>query len=117
MLALAMALCLSVCLSVTSRCSIKRDERINRVFGVGAAFDHAVLHCVLRKFGYLQKNKDTSLWNFFLNSGLKKYRHGISIIELVINLAREGGRSERDKLDRCQSTKLIISRSSDARPL
>ena len=30
-----------------------------------------VLYCVKRKFGYLQ-NKSTSLWNFVLNSGLKK---------------------------------------------
>jgi len=36
-----------------------------------------VLHCVKRKFGYLQK-KGTSLWNFVLNSGL---RHGRSIVE------------------------------------
>jgi len=39
-----------------------------------------VLHCVKRKFGYLQ-NKGSSLWNFVLNSGLRKFRHGISIVE------------------------------------
>jgi len=39
----AMAPCLSVCLclSVTSRCSIKRYERINLGFGVEASFDQS----------------------------------------------------------------------------
>jgi len=36
---LAMALCLSVCLSVTSRSSIETGERIELVFGTGASFD------------------------------------------------------------------------------
>jgi len=37
---LAMALCssMSVCLSVTSRCSIETDERIGLGFGMGASF-------------------------------------------------------------------------------
>jgi len=73
---LAMALCLSVCLCLpaTSRCSIKRGERISVFFGMKASFNQS--HSVLRKFGYL-------------NSGLKKCRHGISIVERAINLARE----------------------------
>jgi len=40
----AMVLCLSdvsVCLSVTSRSSIKRDERINLVFGMDAFCDQS----------------------------------------------------------------------------
>jgi len=52
------------------------------------------------------------------NSGLRKFRHGISIVERAINLARQRWRrSERDKLDRRRSTKLTIPPSSDARPL
>ena len=35
------------------------------------------------------KNKDTSLWNFFVNFGLRKFRHGISIVGRAINLAGE----------------------------
>ena len=31
----------AVCLSVTSRCSIKRDERINLPFGMEASFDQS----------------------------------------------------------------------------
>ena len=45
-----------------------------------------VLHCVKRKFGYLQ-NKGTSLWNFVLNSRLRKFRHGISIVEKCCQLS------------------------------
>ena len=37
----------------------------------------------------ISKIKGTSLWNFVLKSGLRKFRHGISIVERVINLARE----------------------------
>jgi len=40
----------------------------------------------LRKFRHLQ-NKGTSLWTFFLKSGLRKFHHGISIVECAINLA------------------------------
>jgi len=36
---LAMALCSCPCLSLTSRCSLKWDERINMVFGMRASFD------------------------------------------------------------------------------
>jgi len=55
-LAMALYPCLSVsvCLSVTSRCSINRDEWINVVFGMGASFDQSYT-VFLRKFGYLQK--------------------------------------------------------------
>jgi len=35
----------------------------------------------------------------------------------AIDFSRQGGRSERDKLDRRRSTKLTIPPSSDARPL
>jgi len=38
---LAVALCLSVSMSVTSRCSVKRDERISLVFDVRASFDQS----------------------------------------------------------------------------
>jgi len=36
-------------------------------------------YCIMRKFRYLYKNKDTSLWSFVRNSGLRKFRHGKSI--------------------------------------
>jgi len=35
----------------------------------------------------LPKNKGNSLWNFVLNSGLRKLRHGISIVETCYQLS------------------------------
>jgi len=53
-----MAVCLSVyvclCLSVTNRSSIETVEQIELGFGRGS-FLPPILHCVNRKFGYLQK--------------------------------------------------------------
>jgi len=37
-LSVCLSVCLCLCLSVTSRCSIKSDERINLVFGMGTSF-------------------------------------------------------------------------------
>ena len=68
-----------------------------------------VLHCVKRKFGYLQ-NKGTSLWNFFLNSRLGKFRHGISIVVTCYQLSSR-------KVDAQSVINWAILPSSDARPL
>jgi len=46
--------CLSVCLSVTSRSSIDTSERVGLLLGRG--FDlRPILQCVIKKFGYLKK--------------------------------------------------------------
>ena len=50
------------------------------------SFLSPVLHCIKKKFGYLQ-NKGTFLWNFVQNSGVKKFRHGISIVETCYQLS------------------------------
>jgi len=50
--------CLSVCLSVTSWCSIEVVGRIELVFGVETSFHQSKFvntHCVLRKLRYQQK--------------------------------------------------------------
>jgi len=80
---LAMALCLSVCLclSVTSRSSVETAERIELGFGTGAS-------TVLKGNLGIHNNKGTFLWNFYLYSGLRKFRNGISIVERAISLAR-----------------------------
>jgi len=53
---LARVLAMAMCLSVTSRCSIEVVGRIELVFGMEASFEfRPVLHCVLRKFMYVQK--------------------------------------------------------------
>ena len=69
-----------------------------------------ILHCVKRKFGYLQ-NKGTSLWNFFVpNSGLEKLCFGISIVETCYRLSsrKVDTWSVRDKLDHRRSTTLTL---------
>ena len=66
----------SVCLSVTSRSSIETDKRIELVFWHRGIF-LPVIHLL------------PVLWDFVPNSGLRKFRHGISIVERAINLARE----------------------------
>jgi len=66
---LARVLAMALCLSVTSRCSIEVVGRIE---------------LILRKFRVRVLSSET----FFLNSGLGKFRHGISI-ERAVDLARE----------------------------
>jgi len=79
---LAMALCPSV--SVTSRCSIETAGRIELVFGMWASFQPS--YTVLKGNSVISKTKGTSLWKF-LNSGLRKFRHGISIVETCYQLS------------------------------
>ena len=63
----------SVCLSVTSRCSVETVERIELVLDMIAYFyfSYTVLKRNLRIF----KNKGTSPWHFVPNSGLISPRH------------------------------------------
>ena len=106
----------SVCLSVSYKSVFYRNGWTNRASFWHVSFLPPVLHCVKRKFGYLQ-NKGTSLSNFDLNSGLRKFRHGISIVETCYQLSSRKVDAQSDKLGRRRSTKSIISASSDARPL
>jgi len=48
-----------------------------------------VLHTytMLKGNSVISKNKGTSLWNFVLKSGLRKFRHGISITETCYQLS------------------------------
>ena len=52
---MSVSVCLSLCLSVTSRCSIETAGRIELVFGMYASFKQYYIHCGVRKFRYLQK--------------------------------------------------------------
>ena len=63
-----------------SQSSIESAERIELVFGMWASYT------VLKGNSVISKNKGTSLWNFVLNSGLRKFRHGISIVETCYQL-------------------------------
>jgi len=62
-----------MCPSVTSRCSIETAKRIELVFSMWASFHPS--YSVLKGNSVSSKNKGTSLWNFVLNSGLRKFRH------------------------------------------
>ena len=77
---------LSVCPSVRHKSVFYRNGSTNRAGFWHVSFLTPVLHCVKRKFGYFQ-NKGTSLWNFVLNSGVRKFRHGISIVETRYQLS------------------------------
>jgi len=68
-------------LTVTSRCSIERDEQIDLVFGMQVSFEQS--YTVLRGNLGIYKNNGTSFWNFFIKHILWKLRHGISIIKRV----------------------------------
>ena len=74
-----------VSVSVTSRCSIETAERIRLVFGTWASFHPS--YTVIKGNSVISKNKGTSLWNSVLNSGLRIFRHGISIVEACYQLS------------------------------
>ena len=48
-LSVSVSVCLSVCLFVASRCSVKRAERINLVVGTRASFDQSYTVFYLQK--------------------------------------------------------------------
>jgi len=64
--------------------------------------------CLMKFLYYIYRNKGTFLWNFVLNSGLRKLHCGISIAKTCYELSSRGERSKRDQLDHRQSAKLII---------
>ena len=103
---LAIGLCLSVCLSVSYKSVFYRNGWTNRASFWHVSFLPPVLHCVKRKFGYLQ-NKGTSLWNFVLNSGLRKFRHGISIVETCYQLSSRKVDAQSDKLYSGRASELV----------
>ena len=58
--------CVRLSVSVCHKSVFYRNGWTNRAGFWHLSFLPAVLHCVKRKFGYLQ-NKGTSVWNFVLN--------------------------------------------------
>jgi len=118
--------CVRVCLSVTSQCSVETDERIELALGMGASF--RLFYTVLKGSLGTSTSKGTSLWNFVPNAGLRKVCFGIWSSKHLIDLAPQGGPPiecdkleagplECDKLDYRRSTKLTIPPSSDNRSL
>jgi len=81
---LAMGLCL--CPSVRHKSVFYRNGWTNRaVFGTWASFHPS--YTVLKGNSVISKNKGTSLWNFVLNSGLRKFCYDISIVETCYQLS------------------------------
>jgi len=80
----SVCVCLSVCLSQVGVLSKGLNE--SSWFWRGC-FLPSILHCVKRKFGYLQ-NKGTSLWNIVPNCGLREnfssvYRSSKRVIDFA----------------------------------
>jgi len=74
-----------VCTSVISQSSAKTAERIELVFGMWASFHPS--YTVLKGNSVISKSKGTSFWNFVLNSGHRKFCHGISIVKTCYRLS------------------------------
>jgi len=75
-----------VCQSVRHKSVFYRNGSTNRAGFWHVSFLPPVLHCVSGN-SVISKNKGTSLWNFVLNSGLRRFRHGISIVETCYQLS------------------------------
>jgi len=81
---LAMALCLSVCLSQVGVLS-KRLNESSWFFGMWASLHPS--YTVLKGNSVISKTKRTSLWNFVLNSRLITFCYDISIVETCYQLS------------------------------
>jgi len=83
---LAMALCLSVCLLVClSVCVLSKQLNESSRFLVWELpFTYPI---TFKGNSDISKNNGTSLWNSVPNSRLRKFRHGISIVETCYRLS------------------------------
>jgi len=110
---LARVLSMAVCLSVCHKSVFCREGWTDWFGFCHGGFLWSALHCAAKKFRYLQKLY-LFLWNFYLNFGLRKLRHGISIAETChqLNLRKVDAQSVIN-----WTVKLTIPPSSYARPL
>jgi len=72
--------------SVCHKSVFYRNGWTNRAGFWHGSFLRPILHCVVKNSGSFE-NKGISLWNFAPNSGLRKFRHSISIIEACYQLS------------------------------
>ena len=85
---LAVALCLCVLLSITSRwCSVETHGRIELVFSLDTFSTYSTLRC--KEIRVSRKIRVLPSLNFFLNSGLGNLITVCRSSEHVTNLARE----------------------------
>jgi len=80
-------LCLRLCLSVTSQCSIEMDESIELVLACRllSTYIYPTLRC--KKIQVSTKMRVLSFWNFVPNSGRRKFCFDISIVETCYRLS------------------------------
>jgi len=85
---------------------LKWLDRLSWFFGMDVSFN--LSYTVLQGNSGISKYKGTSLWKFVLNSALRK------ILSWQVDCGKDkGGRSECDKLDCRQLTKLTIPTTVD----
>ena len=85
-----------LCTSVTSWSSIKTTERIELHGFRHGSFLPAILHCFMRKFGYL-KNEGTFLWNFVPTLDLENFAtHSDRILNMTRRRSSLSTTSRRD---------------------
>jgi len=80
------SVCLSVCLSVCHKSEFYWSSWTNQAGFWQASFFPPILHCVKRKFRYLQ-NRGISLWKFLPNCGLRQLCFRISIVQTWYRLS------------------------------
>jgi len=78
---------------------------------------HPSCDALKKKFWYLQKITVLLSRTLSQTPDLQNFASAYRSSKRVIDLAWQGGCSERDKLDRRRSAKLTVPPSSDARPL
>jgi len=116
---LAMTLC--PCLSVTSRCSIEMHGLIfGRFLSTYPTLCSKEIQVSTGTYAAITRSDSddsTSSRTLSQTPDLYNFASAYRSSKRVINLARQGGRSKHNKLDRRWSAKLTMPPSSDARPL
>ena len=101
--------------SVCRKSEIYQNGWTNRADFWHGSFLPPILYCVIR---ISPKIRILPSWTLSQTPDLpENSASACRSSKRVINLARQGGRSERDKLDCRRSTKLTIPPSSDSRPV
>jgi len=99
----------------TRQRSIETDERMELVFGMVASFH--LSYTTLKGNSGISKNKGTSPGTLSKTPDSENFATAYRSRKVLSTQLEKGGRSERDKLERRQSSKLTMPSSSDARPL
>ena len=92
------------CLSLTRRSSIKSVNGSRWFLARRLPSTRQILlRLIYRENSDICKNNGTSPWNFALNSRLRKFRYGTSIVAAYCQLCSTVEETQCDKLERCSS--------------